>query len=70
MARPFKSGNKVSWNTPQGRTQGTVEHAVTGTERVKGHEAKASHAHPEYRVRSDTSGKEAIHKPEALRKED
>lgn len=65
----LKLGDKVSWNTSQGRAHGMVEHKVTGTEQVKGHVAKGSKEHPEYRVKSDKSGKEAIHEPEALKKE-
>jgi len=49
-------------------TRGTVEQKVTEPRHVKGHTAKASPENPEYRVRSDKSGKEAIHRPEALRK--
>ena len=69
MSKEFKPGDKVSRNTSQGATHGTVELKVTGTQRVKGHIAKASPDDPEYRVRSDKSGKEAIHRPDALRKE-
>lgn len=67
-SKSFKSGDHVKWDTPQGETSGKVVHKVTGTERVKGHVAKASKEHPEYRVKSDKSGKEAIHRPEELRK--
>ena len=68
MTDHLKPGDKVHWNTSQGETHGTVERKVTGTEHVKGHVAKASPEHPEYRVKSDKSGKEAIHRPEELRK--
>ena len=63
-----EKGDKVAWDTPQGETHGVVEQKVTGTARVKGHVAKASPEHPEYKVKSDKSGKEAIHRPEELRK--
>ena len=69
MADRLKPGDKVAWNTSQGETHGTVEKKVTGTEKVKSHVAKASPAHPEYKVKSAKSGKAAIHKAEALRKE-
>lgn len=67
-AKTFKAGDKVKWDTSQGETQGKVVKKVTGTEKVKGHTAKASKAAPEYRVKSDKSGKEAIHRPGELRK--
>ncbi len=68
MAESLKKGDKVEWGTPQGKTHGTVEEKVTGTESVKGHTAKASKDEPEFKVKSDKSGKEAIHKPEELHK--
>ena len=64
----LKVGDKVKWDTPQGETRGTVVKKETGTAKVKGHTARASAAHPEFRVRSSKSGKEAIHRPEELRK--
>ncbi len=66
--KTLKPGDKVTWNTSQGETHGVVEAKVTGTDHVKGHTAKASPEHPEYKVKSDKSGKEAIHKPDALHK--
>ncbi len=68
MAKTLKPGDKVSWGTSQGETHGTVEKKITGTERVKGHVAKATEDEPQYKVKSDKSGKEAIHKPDALKK--
>ncbi|MBV9655846.1 MAG: DUF2945 domain-containing protein [Acetobacteraceae bacterium] len=68
MAKTLKPGDKVSWNTSQGETHGTVEKNVTGTERVKGHVAKASKDDPQYKVKSAKSGKEAIHRPDELKK--
>ena len=47
MAKMLKPGDKVSWNTSQGETHGTVEKKVTSTERVKGHVAKATKADPQ-----------------------
>jgi hypothetical protein len=67
-AKSLKPGDKVKWGTPQGETLGTVVKKETGTAKVKGHTAKASAARPEFRVKSSKSGKEAIHKPEELRK--
>ncbi len=68
MAKDLKAGDTVKWDTPQGETHGKVVKTVTGTESVKGHTAKASKDAPEYRVKSDKSGKEAIHRPEELKK--
>ena len=68
MAARLKAGDHVSWNTSQGTTSGKVVKKLTTTTKIKGHTAKASKAHPEFKVKSDKSGKQAIHKPEELRK--
>ena len=68
MATLPKKGDKVSWGTTQGKTTGTVEKVVTSTTKIKGHVAKATKEHPEVLVKSDKSGKEAVHKPDALKK--
>ena len=67
-AKNLKVGDKVKWDTPQGETRGTVVKKETSAAKVKGHTAKASASHPEFRVKSSKSGKEAIHRPEELRK--
>jgi hypothetical protein len=64
----LKPGDQVKWNTPQGATHGTVVKKETGTAKAGGHTATASKAEPEFRVRSAKSGKEAVHRPEALTK--
>ena len=63
-----KPGDKVRWGTPQGETHGTVEKKVTSTTRVKGHVAKATKQDPQFLVKSGKSGKEAVHRPEELKK--
>ncbi len=68
MAKSLKTGDSVKWDTPQGETKGKVVKKVTKTEKAGGHSAKASASEPQYRVRSSKTGKEAIHKPEALKK--
>ena len=49
MAEKLKKGDKVAWNTTQGKTTGKVEEKVTGKKRVgnkgqKGTEVKGSNA--------------------------
>ena len=68
MAKTLKAGDKVAWDTSQGETTGKVVKKETATTTVKGHVAKATKAEPQYRVKSEKSGKEAIHRPEELRK--
>jgi hypothetical protein len=64
----LKKGDRVSWNTSQGKTTGKVVKKQTRPTRIKGHAVKASAEHPEYIVESDKSGKQAAHKPSALKK--
>ena len=68
MATELKKGDKVTWNTSQGETHGTVEQKVTSTTKIKGFTAKATKENPEFKVKSDKTGAEAVHKPEQLHK--
>ncbi len=63
-----KEGDKVKWGTSGGETHGTVEKRVTSETKIKGHVAKATKEEPQFVVKSDKSGKEAVHKPEELKK--
>jgi hypothetical protein len=64
----FRQGEKVEWNTPQGKTRGTVKKKLTSNTEVGGQTITASEDDPRYLVESQKSGKEAAHKPEALSK--
>ena len=68
MTKDLKTGDKVKWDTPQGETHGKVVKKETGTTKAGGHTAKATKQDPQFRVKSDKSGKEAVHKPDELRK--
>ncbi|WP_239478812.1 hypervirulence associated TUDOR domain-containing protein [Lichenicola cladoniae] len=64
----MKKGDKVKWTSAQGEIEGTVEKTVTSTTKIKGHTAKATKKKPEILVKSDKSGKQAVHKPDELKK--
>jgi hypothetical protein len=68
MAKKFKPGQPVEWDASQGTIRGTVEHMVTKTTRVNGHVAKATAEQPQVLVRSDKTGAEAVHRPDAVRR--
>ena len=68
MTEQFKKGDKVEWNTSHGKTTGEVKKKLTSPTDIKGHHVAASEDNPEYLVESDKSGKEAAHKPDALKK--
>jgi hypothetical protein len=67
MAKKLKKGDKVEWNTSQGRTVGSVEKKLTTPTKIKGHKVAASAESPEYLVKSKKSGDKAAHKAEALK---
>ncbi len=64
----FKQGDKVSWNSSQGKIEGTVVRKVTIDTHIEGHQVRASEDEPQYEVKSDETGAHAIHKPDALSK--
>jgi Hypervirulence associated proteins TUDOR domain len=66
MSEEFKKGDKVKWNTAQGETTGEVEKKLTSPIDIKKHHVAASKDNPQYLVKSDKTGKEAAHKPDAL----
>lgn len=68
MTDKFKKGDKVEWETSQGKTEGTIKEKLTSPTDIKGHHVAASKDNPEYLVESDKTGKEAAHKPESLTK--
>lgn len=68
MTKELTPGDKVEWDSSGGHSGGVVVKKETGAAKVKGHTAKATKAEPQYRVKSDKSGKEAIHKPGQLKK--
>ena len=61
----FKQGDRVEWNTPQGKTRGTVKKKLTSETEVGGQKINASEDDPCYLVKSEKSGKEAAHKVDA-----
>lgn len=68
MVEEFKPGDLVEWETPQGKTSGTVKKKLTEPTDIKGHHVAASEDNPEYLVESEKSGAQAAHKPESLKR--
>lgn len=64
----FKSGDKVSWNSTQGKVMGTVKKELTAPMVIKTHHVAASPDNPQLLVESAKSGKVAAHKPAALKR--
>ena len=68
MTQEFRQGDKVEWNSSQGKTRGTVKKKLTSNTEVGGQKISASQDDPRYLVESEKSGKEAAHKPDSLSK--
>ena len=64
----FKKGDKVRWRSHGGEAVGTVERKITSDTTAGGRKVRASKAAPQYLVRSEKSGGEAVHKPDALKR--
>ena len=70
MAQGLRKGDRVSWNTSQGRTQGRIVERRTSDFEFAGQHFTASSDQPAFIVESEKSGDRAAHKGSALRKLD
>ncbi|MED7924927.1 DUF2945 domain-containing protein [Nonomuraea sp. LP-02] len=61
-------GDQVSWRSHGGTAEGEVEKKITKRTKAAGRTVAASPEEPQYVVRSDKSGGEAVHKASALKK--
>ena len=62
----MKVGDKVSWDTSQGRTRGTIVEKKTKDFQLAKQQWRASEDEPMYVVESEKTGAKAAHKPGAL----
>lgn len=67
MARTFKSGDHVEWNSEAGLVRGVIVKKVVSDVRVKGYVHHATRDKPQYFIKSDKTEHIAIHKGSALR---
>jgi hypothetical protein len=67
MARVFKVGDHVSWNSEAGRVVGRIVRVHTKDVNYKGYTHHASKDEPEYEIKSDKTAHIALHKGSALR---
>jgi hypothetical protein len=68
MTNQFRKGDKVEWQSHGNTVSGTVEKKLTSDSETAGRTVRASKDEPQYQVRSDKSGRDAVHKPESLRR--
>ena len=67
MADHLGQGDQVTWKSHGGEATGKVEKKITDDTEAAGREVRASEDDPQYLVKSDKSGGEAVHKPGALK---
>ena len=65
--KALRKGDKVTWKSHGTEVHGTVEEKITKRTDAAGRTVDASKDDPQYRVRSDKSGRDAVHKPGALK---
>ena len=66
--KSFRKGDEVTWQSHGSTAEGTVEKKITADTEEAGRTVRASEDDPQYLVKSDKSGGEAVHKPGALKK--
>ena len=64
----MKVGDRVSWETSQGHTQGTIVERRTADFQFDKQQFRANDDHPMYIVESEKTGARAAHRSSALRK--
>ncbi|MFI1987965.1 DUF2945 domain-containing protein [Actinoplanes sp. NPDC020271] len=67
--KDLKKGDDVTWRSHGETVHGTVEQKITKRTEAAGRTVAASKDDPQYRVRSDKSGRDAVHKAGALKRD-
>ena len=65
----LKKGDHVTWSSHGGEAEGVVEKKITEDTEEAGRTVRADPDDPQYLVKSEKSGGEAVHKPSALDKQ-
>ena len=66
MAEEFSKGDHVTWKSHGSEAEGTVQREITSDTEAAGRTVRASEDDPQYEVKSDKSGRTAVHKRSAL----
>jgi hypothetical protein len=67
MARTFKRGDHVEWNSEAGIVTGVIFKTIFSDVQVEGYVHHASKKEPQYFIKSDKTDHVAIHKGSALK---
>jgi hypothetical protein len=65
--KSLHKGDKVTWSSHGNEVHGTVEEKITKRTEAAGRTVDASEDDPQYKVRSDKTGRDAVHEPGALK---
>jgi hypothetical protein len=65
--KDLRKGDKVTWQSHGNEVHGTVEGKITERTEAAGRTVDASPDEPQYEVKSDKTGRTAVHKPGALK---
>ncbi|NUY04732.1 DUF2945 domain-containing protein [Paraburkholderia youngii] len=68
MSHRLKTGDRVTWNTAQGVTTGTIVRRIIRETELDGQVVNASTDDPHYEVESEKSGQHAVHRADSLEK--
>ena len=68
MTTEFHKGDRVTWQSHGVTAEGKVLRKITEDTELAGRTVRASRDDPQYLVRSEKSGGEAVHKPSALKR--
>jgi hypothetical protein len=68
MAKRFKRGDHVSWNSEAGWVSGRIIRVHTQDVDYKGYTHHATEDKPQYEIKSDKTDHIALHKGSALKK--
>ena len=66
--KDLKVGDKVSWNSTQGKVTGSFKKKLTSPTDIKKHHVAASPDNPQLLVESAATLKVAAHKPASLKR--
>jgi hypothetical protein len=69
MAKDLEKGDQVTWNSHGQTVHGEVEQKITRKTEGAGRTVDASEDEPQYKVKSAKTGREAVHKPGALKRD-
>jgi hypothetical protein len=68
--KKVSQGDDVTWKSHGEDVEGSVTRRIDKRTEAAGRTVDASQDEPQYEVKSDRTGRTAVHKPESLRKKD